>query len=221
MFHVEVDDMSKKMVFDFVEISKETAWLLGFIYSDSTIGVHQGKTIIRLYNKNRELLENIKEYFSIPYKVTEQVNQDATLHFIRFSDPDFVESIESYGFAKDRSTLSVPDMDDDCKKYFICGFIQGKGSFYKEENIRNYGFKIVYRSESFVTELADYISQFCGVKIAKPHCRMIKNHVSCELKYSGKECDKIKEFIYSNYLFLGGEEFPDNYEEITSPIWVR
>ncbi|PTN07414.1 hypothetical protein C8N47_1176 [Mangrovibacterium marinum] len=199
-------------LFEQSKLDKEAAWLLGFIFSDSTIGEHQGRTVIRLYNKNKELLDNIVEYFGLPNKVTKQVNQTTTVYFIRFGNQDIVSSIQAYGFQKDKTNLCVPDLDDECRKAFTLGFMQGKGSFFREE-AGNYGFKIIYRSESFIKEVAELISFYCGVKVARPHCCLIKNYYSCQIKYVNSDCDRVKEFLYSDYLLFNDLKAVDQNTE--------
>ncbi|MBN2745261.1 MAG: hypothetical protein JXR34_00910, partial [Bacteroidales bacterium] len=140
--------------------------------------------------------QDIKEYFNIPYKVCKQVNETTTVYFIRFADTDFVNSIERLGFSQDRTHLKVPAMHIECAQSFIHGFLKGKGSYFHETNGTR-GYKVIYRSKKFINEIANLLSHFCGVKIHNPHCRFIKNRLSCGIKYVGKEYDLINEFIYS------------------------
>ncbi len=125
------------------DISPDRAWLLGFIFSDSTIGNHLGKRVIRLYHKDKSLMLTIKEHFNIPYKVCKQVNKTTTVYFIRFADADFMNSIERLGFSQDRTLLKVPKMDIKRTKYFIRGFLKGKGSYFQETNGTR-GYKVIY-----------------------------------------------------------------------------
>ncbi len=95
----------KNNYLDFSELNREKGWLPDFILSDSTIGEHPGRTVIRLYNKDTNLLHSIVEYFNLPNKVTKQVNKTTTVYFIRFSDKDIVSAIQSLSFGKDRTNL--------------------------------------------------------------------------------------------------------------------
>jgi hypothetical protein len=185
--------------FDFYEINEAKAWLLGFIFADSTIGYDRDVRKVRLYNRSKELLEDVRDYYWIPYKVGEQRNTNNTLYFIRFSDPNFVESIEFQGLDEDRSKLRIPQMNSRNTKAFLKGFIKGKGSFFKEQETGVQGIKIIYRSEVFIKEVAQQLSQICNVNLARPHCRMIKNCVSCQIKYVGSDYLKIKKFLGSGF----------------------
>lgn len=187
---------NKLSPFNINDISPDSAWLLGFIYSDSTIGDHLGKRVIRLFNKDKNLMQNIKKHFNIPYKVCKQESETTTVYFIRFADADFVSSIESLGFAKDRTHLKVPAMNVECTQSFILGFLKGKGSYFHETSGTR-GFKVVYRSEKFINEIANLLSHFCSVRIHKPHYRLIKKHISGEIKYVGKEFGIVNNFISS------------------------
>lgn len=194
--------MRNKLYFDldFYRINKDNAWLLGFIFADSTIGIQQGKEVVRLFHKDLKLLELVKEYYQIPYKIGKQNHKNSTVYFIRFSDPKFVDSLVLLDFEKDRTELAIPKMSKVATESFIKGFLAGKGSFFEENNTDNYGVKVIYRSEVFIMDMAYLLSQYCKVRIARPHCRKIKNVTSCEIKYVGEECDRIKRFIDSGFV---------------------
>lgn len=128
------------------------------------------------------------------------------MYFIRFSDPDFVTSIETYGYEEDKKDLTIPQGESEIIKAFILGFMRGKGSFFNEtRNSKTHGFKIVYRSKKLILDLAKQISIHCEVKEAKPFCHEVKNVESCEIKYVGSECERIEHFIKSQYLSIGEE----------------
>lgn len=189
----------KEIFFNFKKITKENAWLLGFIFADATIGIQQNHRVIKLYNKDFELLNKIKETFQLPYKVTEQKNKNNTVFFIRISNSEFIKSVELHGFKEDKANLKIPKMSKTCTKLFLKGFLKGKGSYFVETARPIYGFKVIFRSESFINEVAQIISEYCNVKVAKPHCRKIVNVTSCQLKYVNSECDKIVKFINSDF----------------------
>ncbi len=192
--------MYKYMTFDLYKLNNDLAWLLGFIFADATISKINGEKVIRIFNIDQTLLEEIKSHFAIPYKVGKQVNTTTTVYFLRFAKPEFIDSVESYGFQKDRTEITIPNMTAIHTRRFVQGFLRGKASIFEEKESRNYGIKIIYRSHSFITEIAKYIARVCNVKVANPHCRLIKNKTSCEIKYVGKECDKVRKFI-ENGLF--------------------
>lgn len=183
------------MPFNYNIINEQTAWLLGFIFAESTIGFQQGYQVVKVYNKNKELLNQIRDFYKIPYKVTTQNNKENTVHFIRISDQSFVKSIENLGFIKDKSNLVFPNMTKECELQFISGFLLGKGSFFKEEKTNVHGFKIVFRSRSFIHELSKKIAFYSLSKVANPHCRKIVNIVSCELKYVNVEADLVANYF--------------------------
>ncbi|MCW3804338.1 hypothetical protein [Plebeiibacterium marinum] len=189
--------MSFYIPFDFYTLNNDKAWLLGFIFADATISKINGQNVIRIFNIDQGLLEEIKYHFVIPYKVGKQVNKTTTVYFLRFANPHFVDSVESYGFQKDRTDLTIPRMSSVHTRRFIQGFLKGKASYFEEKESRNYGVKIIYRSNSFITEVAKYIAKTCNVKVANAHCRIIKNKTSCEIKYVGVESDKVHSFIES------------------------
>lgn len=189
----------KEIFFNYQKITKENAWLLGFIFADATIGMQQKQRVIKLYNKNFELLYKIKEAFQLPYKITEQKNKNNTVFFIRISNSEFIKSVELQGFKEDKSKLELPKMTKACTKLFLKGFLKGKGSRFFETTRPVYGFKVIFRSESFINEIAQIISEYCNVKVAKPHCRKIVNVTSCQIKYVNSDCARIVNFIESEY----------------------
>ncbi len=183
--------------FDLYILNDDKAWLLGFIYADATISRVNGQDVIRIFNIDQGLLEEIKFHFAIPYKVGKQVNKTTTVYFLRFANPVFVDSVESYGFQKDRTDLTIPKMSVIHTRRFVQGFLKGKASYFQEKDHGTYGVKIIYRSTSFINDIAKYLARVCKVKIANPHCRIIKNKRSCEIKYVGQDCDKVRSFIES------------------------
>jgi len=182
----------RKIAFDFEEINIYNAWLLGFIFADAGIYYQRDTRIIKLYNKDKLLLEKIKLIYNLPYKVVEQKNTKNILYFIRISNPEFIDSIVKYGFEKNKDRLRMPKMSKRCEKVFLSGFIQGKGSLFEEEKSNNYGIKIVYRSEMLIEDIVKSLNKNYDSKHVNPYCRRIKNEISCCIKYVGKECDNIE-----------------------------
>nr|WP_319400888.1 hypothetical protein [uncultured Carboxylicivirga sp.] len=193
--------MEYLMSFDFNKITVDNAWLLGFIYADSTIGNHLGKRIVRLFHKNQNLLENVKEHYSIPYKIGSQVNGKSKVYFIRFADQDFVGSLEQLGFFENKSQLTVPEMSIQAEKNFIKGFFTGKGSYFKEKESNVSGLKIIYRSKTLINDISNLLSKHCDVSPKEPFCNFIKNEYSCQIKYVGEEYTKIKDFLNHKFKF--------------------
>lgn len=185
----------KKVPFNYDIISNENSWLLGFIFAEATIGIQQGSKVIKIYNKDKILLEKIKEKYQLPYKVTEQRNKNNIVYFIRISDQDFIKSLETHGFAKDKNELKIPQMNFDTEERFLKGFLEGKGSYFHEKDTLAYGFKVVYRSKSLVQDIANKIALHCNVRYANLSCRFIINQTSCQIKYVNSECDLIREFL--------------------------
>lgn len=184
-------------IYNFEKITNENAWLLGFIFADATLGYQKKDKILKIYNVNKQFLEDIQQHYKFPYKVCKQRNTNNELYFIRISDQEFITSLELLGFKKDKTHLTIPKMDIVCSKLFLKGFLKGKGSFFKETKSKTYGFKVVFRSENFIIQIAELIANYCDVKKANPHCRLAKKTISCEIKYVNSSCDKIVNFIES------------------------
>jgi len=180
------------MPFNFNRINRQNAWLLGLILADGTIGIQQGKKVVKLYSKHKGLLEKIKNTYQIPYTVTCQRNILNVMYFIRFADSEFVDSIEKWGFKKDKTNLRIPIMKEPVSREFLRGFLKGKGSFFTEAKTGIHGFKVVFRSRVFINDIATAITDHCQVRVANPHCRKAKNVISCQIKYVGGNCEKIK-----------------------------
>lgn len=192
------------MPFNYNEITIKNAWLLGFVFADGTIGKHQGIDVIKIYNKDENLLENIRYVYKIPYVVTPQTNYENLVYFIRISDPDFVTSVQQLGYRKDKEGLRIPLMDEECMKMFLRGFLRGKGSdFYEKTGLK--GYNINFRSQTLINDVSRNLSIHSGVKEKEAIRQQGKNLITYSLKYRNGERQKIKEFLIQ----IPGAEFRD------------
>lgn len=108
-----------------IETEKQ-AYITGMLFSDGYVGKHQ--LGLRLKKSDKELLEQIKNYFSKDIKLQEEKNDFSFVVSSTAVCANFVK----LGLLKNKTKIgiNVPQMDKSLYRHFIRGYFDGDGTVY-------------------------------------------------------------------------------------------
>ena len=144
------------------------AYLLGFLYADGYL-TSDGRVGIRLNQKDREIVELIKEYICphnpIEFTNNQNLKRDPQVS-IRFKSKRIYKRLIELGFTveKTKSNSSIfNNIPDLFKVAFIRGFTDGDGclGFYKNKTYNTYKVSLAYSNGS--VQLLNDINSYFGL----------------------------------------------------------
>lgn len=183
------------------------AYLLGFIYADGFVGVHND-FCISLSDKvddNLKILKLLQDELEIDcdliyHSVDKNGNGKYTL---KFSNKKIVNDLNTHGVftCKSLNMQDIPNINNDLFNHFIRGYFDGDGSictYYDSYDKRQRYCMEILGTPEFLKSMQKIICTECNVKETKLHN---VNHVSglTRISHRGvKSLIKIREYLYNN-----------------------
>lgn len=134
---------------------EEKAYLLGFIFADGC--VNNGQLWIDINDKDREILEKIRELLHSNCKISTRIKGKSIMSRITIKHADFVNYLEKYGIVKNKTKetnhLPINEIPEKFYKDFLRGLIDGDGWIVKDsKNNWHIGYVTQYKTtaEDFV-----------------------------------------------------------------------
>lgn len=189
--------------------SHNGAWLLGFLAADGYLPVGNGahnRITISLTEIDKEVLELIKEELEYEGLINEYESSDGyPFVSLSFTSKLLREKIESYGIVNNK-TFRLNHLPENLpKEYtldFIRGFFDGDGSIFALEKEKKIGMNFTCASETFLQEIAKYLSKEFNVSAPKINsCQ--RTHIIYDMRYYKKDSIILGDKFYNhNYLAL-------------------
>lgn len=142
--------------------SQPMAYLLGYIFTDGSLGHTSGNTFrVTISSIDREHLEKLADILGegVTVETRKQSTkgfsgkEDRYLYVIGFTRPEMIEDLRNLGLTERKSlTMQFPDVPEEFLRDFIRGCWDGDGSIYLLEQYGNRSL-----SASFVTGSKDFI----------------------------------------------------------------
>lgn len=177
--------------------SSDMAYIIGFILADGHIGLKTNELIIKIHQKDIEILNFIKQFLgsTAPIKTFVEKQHSVPIAKLRISSPKIIKKLHSLGIEQNKADrLVIPKSMP--KEYFpdlIRGIFDGDGyAGFKTENCMR--FCIASMSQDFLQKLRDYLD------IGSVHFRPSSN-VYCWECSNKKGCIKFRDTIYKEGKF--------------------
>lgn len=129
-FNAQLQRSGRKPIYEynrnfFKSWSPSMAYTLGLIATDGGVG----EKVVRLAQKDPEILFKIKESMGASTKVFKRKNGESHIYFLDFHSMDLIDELRSYNITRRKSlTLEPPaGIPEDCLNHFIRGVIDGDG----------------------------------------------------------------------------------------------
>jgi hypothetical protein len=183
--------------------SFDKAYFLGLICADGWVLKNTNYLGLSLVEEFPILLEKLNKYIGSNRPIKKYINKQCTQGFyyrLDINSKIIVSDLDNLGITQNKTfTLQFPNIKDEFLSHFIRGHFDGDGS-------GRYHFKIGKKlpvkpiinflgTESFLTTLADKLSNLLNVKKAKIH----KSKNIYSVTYSSKnDVLKIYDFMYNN-----------------------
>lgn len=142
---------------------EEKAYLLGFIFADGC--VNNGQLWIDINNKDREILEKIRELFNSNCKISTRIKGKSIMSRITIKNVSFVSYLEQYGIVKNKTKetkhLPIDKIPVVFQKDFLRGLIDGDGWITKDDKNKwhiGYVTQYVTTAEDFVTIINNFLT---------------------------------------------------------------
>lgn len=141
-----------------VDIEDPLFWyFLGLFASDGNIYVCGGIDVIQFTMDDIDAIETIKAIVGYTGPIQEYVKGGKTRYYLKMSDSYLISTVRKiFGSNCYRKTFTIefPHIDnEDKKKMFLRGFIDGDGSYAKRRVSGFYAIKLYCASPAFYTEL--------------------------------------------------------------------
>lgn len=150
--------------FDTID-TQNKAYVLGLLYSDGCISKKKTEMIIKLHNKDKIILEEIKEDMKSehPIKSIIQKNREEQFSF-RVSSIKLCKQLISLGVTPNKTlTIKFPELDREYIRHFIRGYFDGDGCISKVKNSNSYIVTIFTASKDFKNSFIEYIEKEIGI----------------------------------------------------------
>jgi hypothetical protein len=137
------------------------AYILGFLYSDGCVSKKETEMIIKLHNKDKNILEKIKVEMKSehPIKSIIQPNRDEQVRF-SISSIDLCKKLISHGVVPAKTfIIEFPNLKNELVRHFIRGYFDGDGCISKIKNKNSYRITIFTASKNFMLSLTNVMTQ--------------------------------------------------------------
>lgn len=165
--------------------AEEKAYILGFIFADGYIESNNRTLTININKKDIAFLERVKKEM----KCENEIRKSSTKGCVRLhlSSIELVNDVSKFGIVKNKTfSLKLPELQSELHRHFLRGYFDGDGYIGKHQCV------LVVGSESFLTELTDYIKNKFGQEVYTQkmgnYYRMVfgrKNHEIIKWMYEG------------------------------------
>ena len=168
------------------------AYILGFLYSDGCVSKKGTEMIIKLHNKDKNLLNQIKEEMKSehPIKSVIQATREEQVSF-RVSSINLCKKLISHGvFPAKTFIIEFPKLEDSLINHFIRGYFDGDGCISKVKNRNSYRVTIFTASKNFMLSFKEI---------------MLKNKIEMQIYERNNGftmCFSKKELINNFYNFI-------------------
>lgn len=163
----------------FDEITKESAWVLGWLITDGSVTSENGWQIKwMLKSTDREVLEKLKNTMKYTGKISDYSHKDGRKSSkLCICNRKMVESLYSLGIPKKDKTTTVEmlDIPDEYFWNFVRGVFEGDGHIrHRRGNTDALDITIAGASEKFILGLKSALEKrgvFMRIKIRKPNSK--------------------------------------------------
>ncbi|MFV8467392.1 hypothetical protein [Flavobacterium sp. LB1P62] len=187
----------------FTNLNEESAFLLGYIFTDGFLGFHKntGLNYLRIYSKDKVKIENIKLIFQSEAKVNHikekyygEVKQ-GELFYLHVGNEIVIEDLIDLGMVeKKNDKIKFPYLPTELYSHFIRGVWSGKGyvSTYKNSIFSTFSFGSI----DFITDLEKHLRSK-GLSKRKIELNKFSKKPSYKIKYSVTDTKKLYDYIYN------------------------
>lgn len=132
--------------------TEEQAYIAGLLFSDGYVGKQQ--LGLRLQKSDKDLIEQVKNYFSKDLKMQED---DNSYKFV-LSSTLLCENFIKLGMVRDKTKLGVhiPKMDKSLYRHFIRGYFDGDGTIYVCNTKTDYTYLKTYICSATIDILEEF-----------------------------------------------------------------
>jgi intein/homing endonuclease len=185
--------------------SEEKAYILGFIYADGCVSKKGYELIIKLNNKDKIILEKIKNLLESdhPIKEIKKYNQSE----FRIGSKKICNDLLNHGVTSAKTfKIEFPKISKSLKWHFIRGFFDGDGCISKIKNRNSHNITIFTASKNFMEKLVENLNEIEILSFV-----YVRNNGFAISFNKNEDILKFKEVIYKNsniYLERKKSKFP-------------
>ena len=190
----------------FKEINtEEKAYILGFIYADGCVSKKGYELIIKLNNKDRILLEKIRNEMDSNQPINYVKNKNQSI--LRISSKKICLDLLNNGVMPAKTfKIEFPSLNLNLVRHFIRGYFDGDGCITKIKNRNSFNIVIFTASENFMSKMVNILDKY-GIKNG-----VYKRDSGYAIQFSKKDSViKFGKLIYEDsniYLERKKEKFP-------------
>ena len=180
----------------FSQIDTESkAYILGFIYSDGCLSKNKSEVIIKIHNKDEEILKIIKEELKSDHPIHQVKGYKNKQVCFRFGSKKIYNDLTKIGLSPSKTfSIVFPKLSDNLVRHFIRGYFDGDGCVSKIGKNRKLNLcNIFTASKSFKDSLCEILN-FESIEF-----RLYERDNGFSINIGKKESVyKFHDFMYSN-----------------------
>jgi hypothetical protein len=192
----------------FTTLNAESAFLLGYIFSDGFLGFHKntGLNYLRIYSGDLYKVENIKAILQSTTKIVHfkekmygEIKQ-GELFYLHVGCQTIIEDLIDLGMVEKKTDkIKFPYLPLDLYPHFIRGIWSGKGcvSTYKNSIFSTFTFGSI----DFMKELKKHLRRM-GLTPKKIELNKASKKSSYRIKYSINDTKKLFDYLYADFCEL-------------------
>ena len=196
---IENKKRRKKVDDNFFDVlNKNNCYILGLIASDGNIAKKRNTIKLTLNSEDRYLLELIKEKMNIERKIVDDIIQNKYYSStLSFSSEKIKNRLKDFGIIPNKTytnTISMSNIPDNLKKFFILGYIDGDGTVTTYDGKNQLKLSICSYNKKILEEINKFLLKELKIK---GNFYKYKNKHLFELSFSTIPSIKILEFLYN------------------------
>lgn len=178
--------------------SNNMAYILGFLAADGTVSKSSNEIKITVSNKDKELLQKIKEELEYTGKIKESTTSDGfDIATLEITCQSYKEDLSKYNIIPNKTyTFSIPTtLNKIYWKDFIRGYFDGDGSVSTAgaTAIRS---QICSIRKTTLEQILDYLEEFYNIPKVNIYSSPRKNNLLYYFQYSTNSTKRFFESIY-------------------------
>lgn len=178
------------------------AYILGFIYADGSISLNKGSLVICISEKDKEILNFIKEELNYSGNITTKIVRGGNYSLLNIVSKQLVLDLIKLGVVPNKtySSNTLPIIPNDFYWDMLRGFFDGDGSIFSDKQKQ---FTVCFSSNIYILKQIKEKLKISGISSSKIRLRNKKSIHSAMLEVRGsKNIEKFKNILYTNNFCL-------------------
>lgn len=179
----------------FSKLNNENTYYLGFLAADGTVRKNDNEIKIALASIDIEWLEKFKMNLESSHKISSAINNKGyAVSSYRFSSKQIKKDLQKYSIIPDKTYIGITmkNIPNNFKWYFLKGYFDGDGSFSWNKNTLQGTFKICSYKKEILEEFKELIKSEYNCNVG----------IYCNLKPSGNNLYSLEISTVGSYIIL-------------------